>query len=109
MDDPNLHELPPIVIDGIPTPVEKMTQVMSIILHFFFVEIPIFLVLWYPTFKSRSAVVIHFFLYIFYHVTGTGTGTCSYRYLFLSESRVLDYNNDKRCRTYLCTQHTDLR
>ena len=27
MEDPNLHELPPIVIDGIPTPVEKMTQV----------------------------------------------------------------------------------
>jgi len=25
-DDPSLHELPPIVIDGIPTPVEKMTQ-----------------------------------------------------------------------------------
>merc|ERR1719319_1774214 len=26
VEDPNLHELPPIVIDGIPTPVEKMTQ-----------------------------------------------------------------------------------
>lgn len=26
-DDPTLHELPPLVIDGIPTPVEKMTQV----------------------------------------------------------------------------------
>jgi len=26
VDDPNLHELPPLVIDGIPTPVEKMTQ-----------------------------------------------------------------------------------
>ena len=26
MDDPSLHELPPLVIDGIPTPVEKMTQ-----------------------------------------------------------------------------------
>ena len=26
IDDPNLYELPPIVIDGIPTPVEKMTQ-----------------------------------------------------------------------------------
>lgn len=26
LEDPNLHELPPIVIDGIPTPVEKMTQ-----------------------------------------------------------------------------------
>ncbi|XP_022256324.1 DNA-binding protein P3A2-like isoform X2 [Limulus polyphemus] len=25
-DDPTLHELPPLVIDGIPTPVEKMTQ-----------------------------------------------------------------------------------
>nr|XP_045585550.1 DNA-binding protein P3A2-like isoform X4 [Procambarus clarkii] len=25
-DDPSLHELPPLVIDGIPTPVEKMTQ-----------------------------------------------------------------------------------
>lgn len=25
-DDPTLHELPPIVVDGIPTPVEKMTQ-----------------------------------------------------------------------------------
>lgn len=24
--DPNLFELPPLVIDGIPTPVEKMTQ-----------------------------------------------------------------------------------
>lgn len=24
--DPNQHELPPLVIDGIPTPVEKMTQ-----------------------------------------------------------------------------------
>ena len=27
-DDPTLHELPPIVVDGIPTPVEKMTQVV---------------------------------------------------------------------------------
>merc|ERR1719419_1903225 len=26
VDDPNLYELPPIVVDGIPTPVEKMTQ-----------------------------------------------------------------------------------
>lgn len=26
-EDPSLHELPPLVIDGIPTPVEKMTQV----------------------------------------------------------------------------------
>merc|ERR1719480_422828 len=26
VEDPNLYELPPIVIDGIPTPVEKMTQ-----------------------------------------------------------------------------------
>jgi len=26
IEDPSLHELPPIVIDGIPTPVEKMTQ-----------------------------------------------------------------------------------
>ncbi|XP_063845997.1 DNA-binding protein P3A2-like isoform X6 [Scylla paramamosain] len=25
-DDPSLHELPPLIIDGIPTPVEKMTQ-----------------------------------------------------------------------------------
>jgi len=25
-DDPTLHELPPLVLDGIPTPVEKMTQ-----------------------------------------------------------------------------------
>lgn len=25
-DDPSLYELPPLVIDGIPTPVEKMTQ-----------------------------------------------------------------------------------
>ncbi|XP_021964399.1 DNA-binding protein P3A2 isoform X2 [Folsomia candida] len=25
-EDPSLHELPPLVIDGIPTPVEKMTQ-----------------------------------------------------------------------------------
>jgi nuclear respiratory factor 1 len=25
-EDPNRHELPPLVIDGIPTPVEKMTQ-----------------------------------------------------------------------------------
>lgn len=25
-EDPTLHELPPLVIDGIPTPVEKMTQ-----------------------------------------------------------------------------------
>jgi len=25
-EDPTLHELPPIVVDGIPTPVEKMTQ-----------------------------------------------------------------------------------
>ncbi|RXG71307.1 DNA-binding protein P3A2, partial [Armadillidium vulgare] len=25
-DDPSLHELPPLVVDGIPTPVEKMTQ-----------------------------------------------------------------------------------
>ncbi len=29
MEDPNLHELPPILIDGIPTPVEKMTQVSA--------------------------------------------------------------------------------
>lgn len=28
-DDPTLHELPPLVIDGIPTPVEKMTQVCN--------------------------------------------------------------------------------
>ncbi|CAH2233221.1 jg2755 [Pararge aegeria aegeria] len=26
MDDPSLFELPPLIIDGIPTPVEKMTQ-----------------------------------------------------------------------------------
>jgi len=26
IEDPSLHELPPIVIEGIPTPVEKMTQ-----------------------------------------------------------------------------------
>ncbi len=26
-DNPSLHELPPLVIDGIPTPVDKMTQV----------------------------------------------------------------------------------
>lgn len=26
-DDPTLHELPPVVMDGIPTPIEKMTQV----------------------------------------------------------------------------------
>ncbi len=26
LDDPSLHELPPLVVDGIPTPVEKMTQ-----------------------------------------------------------------------------------
>ena len=26
-DNPALHELPPLVIDGIPTPVDKMTQV----------------------------------------------------------------------------------
>lgn len=25
-DDPSLYELPPLIIDGIPTPVEKMTQ-----------------------------------------------------------------------------------
>lgn len=25
-DDPNLYELPPLILDGIPTPVEKMTQ-----------------------------------------------------------------------------------
>jgi nuclear respiratory factor 1 len=25
-EDPGLHELPPLVVDGIPTPVEKMTQ-----------------------------------------------------------------------------------
>lgn len=25
-DDPSLFELPPLIIDGIPTPVEKMTQ-----------------------------------------------------------------------------------
>ncbi len=28
-DNPSLHELPPLVIDGIPTPVDKMTQVTS--------------------------------------------------------------------------------
>ncbi len=26
VEDPNRHELPPLVVDGIPTPVEKMTQ-----------------------------------------------------------------------------------
>lgn len=26
-EDPGLHELPPLVLDGIPTPVDKMTQV----------------------------------------------------------------------------------
>ena len=26
-EDPSLHELPPVSVDGIPTPVEKMTQV----------------------------------------------------------------------------------
>lgn len=26
-EDPNLHKLPRLVIDGIPTPVDKMTQV----------------------------------------------------------------------------------
>lgn len=26
LEDPNLFELPPLIIDGIPTPVEKMTQ-----------------------------------------------------------------------------------
>lgn len=26
IDDPSLFELPPLIIDGIPTPVEKMTQ-----------------------------------------------------------------------------------
>ena len=26
-DNSGLHELPPLVIDGIPTPVDKMTQV----------------------------------------------------------------------------------
>ncbi|XP_008472950.1 protein lethal(2)essential for life-like [Diaphorina citri] len=26
-EDPSLYELPPLIIDGIPTPVEKMTQV----------------------------------------------------------------------------------
>jgi len=25
-DDPTLYELPPLILDGIPTPVEKMTQ-----------------------------------------------------------------------------------
>ena len=25
-DDPSLYELPPLILDGIPTPVEKMTQ-----------------------------------------------------------------------------------
>ena len=28
-DNSNLHELPPLVIDGIPTPVDKMTQVFT--------------------------------------------------------------------------------
>lgn len=26
LEDPSLFELPPLIIDGIPTPVEKMTQ-----------------------------------------------------------------------------------
>ena len=26
VEDPTRHEMPPLVIDGIPTPVEKMTQ-----------------------------------------------------------------------------------
>lgn len=34
-DDPTLHELPPLVIDGIPTPVEKMTQVSGFSTFFF--------------------------------------------------------------------------
>ena len=29
-DNPALHELPPLIIDGIPTPVDKMTQVRSL-------------------------------------------------------------------------------
>ena len=29
-DNPALHELPPLVIDGIPTPVDKMTQVHAL-------------------------------------------------------------------------------
>jgi nuclear respiratory factor 1 len=28
-EDPSLHELPPVCVDGIPTPVEKMTQVTT--------------------------------------------------------------------------------
>lgn len=35
-DDPTLHELPPLVIDGIPTPVEKMTQVCNLFSSNFF-------------------------------------------------------------------------
>ena len=29
-DNTGLHELPPLVIDGIPTPVDKMTQVLNV-------------------------------------------------------------------------------
>ncbi len=32
-DNPALHELPPLVIDGIPTPVDKMTQVCDIMTY----------------------------------------------------------------------------
>lgn len=28
-DTTHLHELPPLVIDGIPTPIDKMTQVVN--------------------------------------------------------------------------------
>ena len=36
-EDPTLHELPAIVVEGIPTPVEKMTQVhISLANDYFF-------------------------------------------------------------------------
>ena len=33
-EDPTLHELPAIVVEGIPTPVEKMTQVLDSLLMY---------------------------------------------------------------------------
>lgn len=52
-DDPSLYELPPLVIDGIPTPVEKMTQAQ---LRAF---IP--LMLKYSTGKSPSKIITFFY------------------------------------------------
>lgn len=52
-ENPNLHELPHLVVDGIPTPVDKMTQVCVLgtsIHHSFFAVI----ISWDTSFKTPT-------------------------------------------------------